>query len=342
MYNPDVRILEALIEQGARLSVENAEQETLLHLAARTVRPDILKLLLNKDSTRDYPKLQTANGESPVLCALTSAIDALEMITLAGDATTLNNCQAANNASETSLHLAIKADDVERIEYFIEKGCLNERIKEGLTALHLAVSEGGLGTVKLLINPGADVYPSINHGLSVLQLAVSSHIEKLAAILSARRIESVINQQDNNGLVAIHMVIEGSYLTESNVEMMKNMLEIPAFDANLTDGEGRTPICHLASRMKTQKYSQEDISKATRLLLNRGVESNKANGKGATALHELCDKGITPPVTSTMYTVLEKALICCHVTEKACWPSIWHSSISKYETSKVRDFQNLG
>lgn len=306
--NVDNRVLEALIEQGAKISIVNAEQENLLHVAAQSSRPDILAFLLIKDPTCENRNKRTADGKSLLLCALASTLKSLQMIELAGSAIPISECLASNKNGETGLHLATKDDNLERMTYFLDKGNLNEKTNEGSTALHLAFADGTLETAKLLLSRKADMFLATDDGQTPLHLAAFRSPNRLATLLSIQGIETIVNKKDDSGCGAIHIVIRQTFFSSNTLQMMKKLLENPAVDWNLIDGDNMTPLIRLAIDMGTKVQYQREIHEAIELLLNKDVDLDKRDNDGSTALHRLCDTEITPLVASTIELLLEKGI----------------------------------
>lgn len=307
--NCNIKVLEILFQHGARMSVVNAERENLLHLAAQSVQPDTLAFLLTKDPECEYRYMRTAGGLSLLLCALASPLSSFEMLTLAGSAISISECLAGNKDGETGLHLATKMNDLGRMKYFLDKGNLNETTAGGSTALHYAITERDLDTVKLLLNWGADVFLATTDGKTPLHLAASHHSESFGAILAVKGIEKAINLKDNFGWPAIHEVIRKNYFTSMTLQMMESILEIPTTNLNITNGDNnRTPLTCLAIHMMRQTVSQDEIRKGIKLLVDKDVDLNKTDGDGATALHYLCDAEVTVPVALSIQLLLDRGI----------------------------------
>ena len=304
--NVDLKILELLIAHGTGISVVNNDRMNLLHLAAQSGRPDVLAFLLSKDPTGEYRNMRAENRNTLVLCALASGHNSIEMIKLAGDAISISECLAGNEDGETGLHLAAKMNDVERMKYFLHKGNLNERTNNGSTALHLAITDGNAESAKLLLNRGANICITDNDGYTALHFAASSYADDLDALLSAPGIETIINQRNESGSTAIHVVLNQQYFTSNTVAMMGELLKVQAIDVNATDGDHTTPLIRLAIRMGTDTFSQSEIYDAIKLLLSKDVDLNKQDKAGSTALHRLCHTELTEIVASTTELLMDK------------------------------------
>ena len=304
----NVKILESLLAYGTRLSIMNKDRMNLLHLAAKNGRLDVLKLLLSKDATGEYRSVRAKNGNTLVLCAVASEYESLEKLKLVGDAVCISDCLAGNEDGETGLHLATKMTELEHMIYFLDKGNLNEQTSDGSTALHLAFTDGNSESVKLLLDRGADIGIMANNGSTPLHLAACKYPDDLDVILSAEGIETIINKRDDSGRTALHNVLDQENFTSNALEMMKNLLKIPATDVNLTNVDHRTPLIQLAIRMETKRFEQNDIYCAIELLLSKDVDIDRQDEAGSTALHRLCDTKLTDIVASTIELLMDKGV----------------------------------
>lgn len=278
----------------------------LLHLAAQSSRLDIMAFLLTKDPTGEYRNMRAKNGVTLVLYALAPEIKSLEMVRLAGDAICVSECLAGNVDGEMGLHLATRTNDLEIMKYFLDKGALNERTSNGSTALHLAITDADAEAAKLLLDRGADICTFTHDGDTPLHLAASRNPSDLDAMLSAHGVETIINKKSKDGRAPIHIVMDQEYFTSSTTEMMDRLINIPTMDVNAIDENDTTPIIWLAIRMGTQKFSQDEIYDAMKLLLSKDVDINKQDNAGSTALHRLCDTELTTTVALGIELLLAK------------------------------------
>ena len=304
----DVKILALLLEHGTTISIVNNDRLNLLHLAAQCGRPAALALPLSKDPTAEYRHRRAGNGDTLVLCALTSNHRSLETIKLAGNAISIPECLASNEAGKTGLHLATKLNDVECMNYFLDKGNLNERTSNGSTALHLAFTDGDAESAKLLLCRGADIFITTNDGNTPLHLAALNHSSRIDAILLAEGMETTINQKNRNSCTAIHTVMNQLCYTSDTFHVMNKLLSIPVIDINATDGDDRTPLIKLAMSMGRYTSHESETYDLIKLLLNKDVDVDKRDKSGSTTLHHLCEREGTEMVASTIELLLVKGI----------------------------------
>lgn len=149
--------------------------------------------------------------------------------------------------------------------------CLNERDADGQTLLHYAVKDGNAKAVKLLLDAGADV--SCLDGFHCYDPECHHLIQQAR---TAREQEILLSR-----LTPLHRAI-----MQQNPSALHDLLQAGA-DANMTDADGRTAL-HFALDFvngSNQDCRQNYIRCVTILLSAPGVDVNRKNGMGDTALH---------------------------------------------------------
>ena len=160
-FNGNLEILKELINQCADINAKNNDEETILHLASRTEKPNIelVKHLLESKEIKQKLEAKAKDGLTAMhLAAFYGNLEILEELIKQGA-----DINAENNAKETILHLAAGAQkpSKELIKYILEnkeiKQKLEAKAKDGLTAIHLAAFVGNLEILAELIKQGADI-----------------------------------------------------------------------------------------------------------------------------------------------------------------------------------------
>jgi ankyrin repeat protein len=158
-----------LVEQGARLDVQTAKGETLLHITPPLNDGclDIVEALLN---FRFSANAATSSGLTPLHQLVINACDSSDssdentasfLSLLLSHGANINVPVASYNA-ETALHLAVttKTPRESLVWLLIKNGAsLDTRTTDGRTPLHLAAERGRLDIFQILLDAGAD--PSI-------------------------------------------------------------------------------------------------------------------------------------------------------------------------------------
>jgi ankyrin repeat protein len=108
----------------------------------------------------------------------------------------------------------------------------------GCTPLMLAVDEGGLPVVKLLLSNGADIHTRTKTNESILHIAVSRGTDdedlKLLQFLIDNK--APVNAQDDEGSTPLHKAAR-----LGNHKVVNLLIENGA-DVNLQNNKGHTPV----------------------------------------------------------------------------------------------------
>lgn len=161
----------------------------------------------------------------------------------------------------------------------------------GVSALHMAVAQGDLEKVKLLIQNKANVNAQNNQGQTPLHAV--SNVEILNLLIANG---ADINQKDNHGQTPLHFAVKQGKLSIAQAILSQNKLSVDA-----SDHYGNTAL-HLATATSFEmpersdpRYAfftpvNNDIKKQDNLtmisaLINKGADVNKENKYGYTPLH---------------------------------------------------------
>lgn len=304
--------ISALIEHGASVKLVNARGETPLIVAASSAPAAVLDYLLAHGA--EIPPVK--DGGSPILFAAMRyanrySIERINWLLAKGCSVT-----ATNERGWTPLHMAVAGSgNKEMILLLLEKGAdVNARGNDGITPLGLIFSrqtsdrQGRKATVdllRLLLEKGAD--PNLDTQLlsSMCRNAGESYPETREMIdLLTPRMKNV-DQLDKGGRTPLTSAVQNANIATMkmlltagadisaknkdgdmpihiapNVEILQLLLDHGA-SANALTSDGQTPLFHAA---------QDGAEDRVALLLKHGVDVNKADKTGVTALH-LCLQG---------------------------------------------------
>ena len=214
--NSNVDIMKLLIDNGADVKMEG---NTLIHLAARTGKTEVVQLLLEKGadisakddrgrtalhrifdfSNSDSDKarlskdmvglllakgldvnLKDKNGRTPLHLAAGSADKDIIKLLLDKGA----NINAKNNNGGTPLHAACQRGNKEVAALLIDKGAdIDKKNNEGLTPIHQASRSGQKDVVELLIDKGADIEIRSYWDCTPLYEAIAANQPEVAELL---------------------------------------------------------------------------------------------------------------------------------------------------------------
>ncbi|XP_052562273.1 inversin isoform X1 [Culex pipiens pallens] len=164
--------------------------------------------------------------------------------------------------------------------------------EDGFTPLHLAVIQGNLQLVNLLLANGADVNALDNEGHSVVHWAtVCGEVEALRSVLNAG---ADVSTPDINGGSPLHYAAqmcganyEGKTARASAklaLEILNTLLAHPDTSVEVEDKDGRQPLLWASSA---------GSAKAVLALIKAGAHVESADKDGLTALHCAASRGHT-------------------------------------------------
>ncbi|KAH8388259.1 hypothetical protein KR093_002299, partial [Drosophila rubida] len=169
--------------------------------------------------------------------------------------------------------------------------------EDGFTPLHLAVIQGNLAMVNLLLANKADVNAVDNEGHSVVHWAtVCGEIEALRAVLAAG---ASVAKPDVNGGTPLHYAAQmcgasydsklqsnssASNASKLALEILGILLSHPQTSVDVQDKDGRQPLLWAASA---------GSAKAVIALVKAGARVESSDKDGLTALHCAASRGHT-------------------------------------------------
>ncbi|KAJ8922148.1 hypothetical protein NQ315_004083, partial [Exocentrus adspersus] len=285
VHGGDIKAVELCIRSGAKISIQQQDLSTPVHLACAQGATEIVKLMFEMQPGEKGPCLQS--------------FDVQKM---------------------TPLHCAAMFDHPEIVEYLIAEGADIDVVdKEKRSPLLLAASRGGWRTVHALIRLGADINIKDVNRRNVLHLVVMNggRLEQFAAeVKSEESLLQLLNEKDSTGCSPLHYASR-----EGHIRSLENLIRLGAcinlknnnnesplhfaarygryntvrqlldsekgtFIINESDGEGLTPL-HIAS--------QQGHTRVVQLLLNRGALLHRDHN-GRNPLHLAAMNGYTQTI----------------------------------------------
>ncbi|CAK1554642.1 unnamed protein product [Leptosia nina] len=281
VHGGDIKAVELCLKSGAKISTQQHDYSTPVHLACAQGALEIVKLMFTMQPTEK------------MAC--------------------LNSCDVQQM---TPIHCAAMFDHPDIVSYLVSEGSdINPLDKERRSPLLLAASRGGWRTVHMLIRLGANLELRDINMRNVLHLVVMNggRLEDFANHCKSRSEESLnqlLNEKDRTGCSPLHYASrEGHIRSLQNliilgacINLKNNNNESPlhfaarygryhtvsqlldsdkgTFIINESDGEGLTPL-HIASR--------EGHTRVVHLLLNRGALLHRDhNGRNPLHLAAMC------------------------------------------------------
>uniref|UniRef100_A0A2K5MC93 Ankyrin repeat and death domain containing 1A n=1 Tax=Cercocebus atys TaxID=9531 RepID=A0A2K5MC93_CERAT len=245
-----LRILQILVNSGAKIHCKSKDGLTLLHCAAQ-------------------------KGHVPVLAFI---MEDLEDVAL----------DHVDKLGRTAFHRAAEHGQLDALDFLVGSGCDHSvKDKEGNTALHLAAGRGHVAVLQRLVDIGLDLEeqnavshhlgdgemhdPSPNaltqKNLSCLHYAALSGSEDVSRVLI--HAGGCTNVADHQGASPLHLAVR------HNFPALVQLLINSDSDLNAMDNRQQTPL-HLAA-----EHAWQDIAE---MLLIAGVDLNLRDKQGKTAL----------------------------------------------------------
>lgn len=184
--------------------------------------------------------------------------------------------QLKDENDNTALHFSVQKDNYELSKFIIEeikKGLgmsssqklsnyINEKNKEGLTALHYAVCNGNIKMLKLLKSFGANFEAVTNTGKNIMHLAASYNRPSMIIYLLLYEAQD-ISSVDENGSTPLHWACYYSAYDSVNYLVSLNV------DINAQDKEEKLTPLHLAV--------SHNAFNIVKLLLQKGANKKVLN-----------------------------------------------------------------
>ena len=262
-----------LLSKGANANSLNADGQTPLHAAAGGLKDfcELCSILLKHKAKIDAVD-KDGNQPLHLACKQSNFLTGNLLLTHGADVNFLNKQQRSplDLANESILK--------------------SSRISDGDHALHIAVRNGDIQAVKLLVGCGADVNELNEKGQTPLHTAAGGlrHCREFCSILIEHKAK--IDAVDKDGNQPLHLACkQRNFLTG-------NLLLTHKADVNFLNKQQRSPL-DLANEsvLKSSRISDGDHAlhiavrngdiQAVKLLVGCGANINELNEKGQTPLH---------------------------------------------------------
>lgn len=239
----------ALLAHGARVNARDQYGATPLYLAAEANHAEIVSLLLAHQADPNPPGNEVWQ---PLLAAVEEGhLEVVRMLIAAG-AHVLPG-KNAWDPSRVPFYAAARKGHAEILWVFLQAGVpVDLQIRHGRTALHEAVFEGQLETVRVLVNAGAWV--NAPEGGSTPLCGVKG---KDAAAIAALLVEAGadLDGRDENSRTPLH------HAAATRQPALAEYLIKAGADVNVRDKKGDTPL-HLAAQDKKGAFVAQVLIQA--------------------------------------------------------------------------------
>uniref|UniRef100_A0A670K541 Ankyrin-1 n=1 Tax=Podarcis muralis TaxID=64176 RepID=A0A670K541_PODMU len=287
-------IVKILLQRGASPNVSNVKVETPLHMAARAGHTEVAKYLLqNKAKVNAKAK----DDQTPLHCAARLGHCTMVKLLLESGA----DPNLSTTAGHTPLHITAREGHLDCACALLDKqasqtvmtkdlplhvaskygkgGCRprcclstmtkpNQRGKNGLTPLHVAVHHNNLDIVKVLLPKGASPHSVAWNGYTPLHIAARQNQMEVAS--SLLQYGASANAESTQAVTPLHLAAQ-----EGHSDMVALLLSKQA-NGNFGSKSGLTPL-HLVA--------QEGHVQVADVLLRAGVRVDATTRMGYTPLH---------------------------------------------------------
>lgn len=259
MLNVGLKTLEFLVKNGADVNARNKEGVTPLAIAVQ--KGDIVSvkyLTMNKADIHT----QDTHANTPLSMALAGSDEMLEAVVVS------SNVVSQDSDGNTPLHIALMTDaPLSKIKYIVSLATdVNERNRDGNSALFLAVMKNRQKVGEILLAKNADIFSTNTNNNSPLRIAL-----KYGGTIQNWLITSqTISSKDGSGNSVLHYAAEWKY-----ANAIKSLVTKGA-DINAKNANGETPLFNAA------KTNDPTI---IQVVVDCGANINARDNLGSTPLH---------------------------------------------------------
>uniref|UniRef100_A0A2K6JYE9 Ankyrin repeat and death domain containing 1A n=2 Tax=Rhinopithecus TaxID=542827 RepID=A0A2K6JYE9_RHIBE len=248
-----LRILQILVNSGAKIHCKSKDGLTLLHCAAQKGHVPVLAFIMEDLEDVALDHVDKLGRTAFHRAAEHGQLDALDFLVGSGC-----DHSVKDKEGNTALHLAAGRGHMAVVQRLVDIGLdLEEQNAEGLTALHAAAGGTHPDCVRLLLRAGSTVNALTQKNLSCLHYAALSGSEDVSRVLI--HAGGCTNVADHQGASPLHLAVRHNF--PALVQLLINSHS----DLNAMDNRQQTPL-HLAA-----EHAWQDIAE---MLLIAGVDLN--------------------------------------------------------------------
>nr|XP_045253254.1 ankyrin repeat and death domain-containing protein 1A isoform X12 [Macaca fascicularis] len=248
-----LRILQILVNSGAKIHCKSKDGLTLLHCAAQKGHVPVLAFIMEDLEDVALDHVDKMGRTAFHRAAEHGQLDALDFLVGSGC-----DHSVKDKEGNTALHLAAGRGHMAVLQRLVDIGLdLEEQNAEGLTALHAAAGGTHPDCVRLLLRAGSTVNALTQKNLSCLHYAALSGSEDVSRVLI--HAGGCTNVADHQGASPLHLAVM------HNFPALVQLLINSDSDLNAMDNRQQTPL-HLAA-----EHAWQDIAE---MLLIAGVDLN--------------------------------------------------------------------
>ncbi|VDI03290.1 E3 ubiquitin-protein ligase mind-bomb [Mytilus galloprovincialis] len=230
-YGKESKILQVLLDNKAIVNAVNAKKQSALHIAVNKGQPNCCKVLVDKGCD---PNLKDDDFDTAMHDAISqkdTSKDILKYVL----GSKMAKFTTENSRGFNVLHWAVLKDNKDSVEMIIgnDRSCVNSKMKDGSTAMHIAAANDRVEIASVLQSKGkADINIRDSMKRTPLILAVSQGKKKTMELLIT--VDCDVNAQDSSGNTALHVA-----------QVKKNLGQAVALDKAASSSQDTAIICLL-------------------------------------------------------------------------------------------------
>ncbi|XP_048960175.1 ankyrin repeat and death domain-containing protein 1A isoform X14 [Canis lupus dingo] len=242
-----LRILQILVNSGAKIHCENKDGLTLLHCAAQKGHVPVLAFIMEDLEDVPLDRADKLGRTAFHRAAEHGQLDALDFLVGSGCDHSVKDKPFYPQEGNTALHLAASRGHLAVLQRLVDiRLDLEEQNTKGLTALHAAAEGVHADCVQLLLEAGSSVNALTQKKQSCLHYAALGGSEDVARALIHAGGQT--NVADHQGASPMHLAVK------HNFPALVQLLIDAGSDLDATDNRQQTPL-HLAA-----EHARQDIA----------------------------------------------------------------------------------
>lgn len=241
-----------LLKHKANVNIVNKKKQTPLHIAVGVTSPECIKILLKANAD---PSMKDFDGDTQMHDAIAQKNNESDIVKYLLESPRADFSQT-NKGGFNVLHWAAMKNSKLAVEIILNKTpqMANDKMSDGIAALHLAAVNNCIEIANILIKSGqCDVNIMDKKKRTPLILCVGQGHQQMMELLIGAG--SKVNAQDSDGNTALHVAMLINALPtqqEMDTEIICALLEAKA-DINIKNKDGELPL-DLAGDEKTKQF----------------------------------------------------------------------------------------
>ena len=255
VYEKKIDLAQVLVRRGASLEAADRLGRRPLHFAAYDTSGEMERWLLSKKGI----DVHAADITGQTFLHLVAREGSVELIKPLIELQV--NLKRANLHGQTTLHLAAAANQADTVNLLLKADPSLAHVTSEMheTALHEAAANGCVDAAQALCHHSSHLTKwRDTNGNTALQLAVLSEQSEMVKFLIAAN--SPLNNKNNRGQTALHMVVASDKLLSDQAVQMVELLLINSASMDVKDANGDTPV-HWAVRRSDERVLRSFLSR---------------------------------------------------------------------------------